>query len=73
MEMKEIMDVDPAMIRRTKEWLLAKRSGDGGYERNSRALDSFGGAPDDTTDVYITWALLNADIRDLEKEIAWLE
>ncbi len=72
-EMSKVMDVEPAVIQRTKDWLLARRDGQGGYLRNQRALDSFGGAPEDTTNAYITWALVNADITGLDKEIEWLE
>lgn len=72
-EMQQFMNVDQAMIERTKKWLMDRRNGKGGYNRNARALDSFGGAPEDTTDMYITWALLNAGVLDLEEEIKYLE
>src|SRR4029077_11677200 len=35
-----------------------------------RALDSFGGAPQDTTNAYITWALVESGEQGLEKKIA---
>jgi hypothetical protein len=37
--------------------------------RNSRALDSFGGAPEDTTNAYIVWALVESGADGMEKEI----
>ncbi len=62
-EMKEVMDVDQAMIDRTQEWLLGRCGTDGSFELDSKALDSFGRAPQDTTDAYIVWSLLEAGMR----------
>jgi uncharacterized protein YfaS (alpha-2-macroglobulin family) len=62
--------VDAAMMQRTRAWLLGRRDGKGGFQRNQRALDSFGGAPEDTTNAYIVWALLESGEGGLEKEIA---
>ena len=53
-------DVDAAMVERTADWLMKRRDGKGGYQRNSRALDSFGRASELTTNLYITWALSEA-------------
>jgi hypothetical protein len=63
-------DVDSAMVARTAQWLLGRRDGKGGYQRNERALDSFGGAPPDVTNAYITYALSEARQRGIETEIA---
>ncbi len=41
-DMEKVFDVDPAMLGRTAEWLLARRDGHGGFQRNPQALDSFG-------------------------------
>ncbi|MSP61815.1 MAG: hypothetical protein EXR72_16070 [Myxococcales bacterium] len=62
-------DVDRTMIDRTARWLYSRRDGKGGYLRNARALDSFGGAPPDVTNGYITWALTESGKRDLAVEI----
>ena len=43
--MKKVFPVDSEMLERTTKWLLKRRDGKGGFERNSRALDAFGGAP----------------------------
>eukprot|EP01117_Protostelium_nocturnum_P011523 TRINITY_DN4176_c0_g1_i4.p1 TRINITY_DN4176_c0_g1~~TRINITY_DN4176_c0_g1_i4.p1 ORF type:complete len:462 (+),score=173.26 TRINITY_DN4176_c0_g1_i4:125-1510(+) len=59
-EMKKVIEVDSGMIERTKNWLMSRRDGKGGFERNSLALDNFGGAPQEHTDAYITWALTEA-------------
>ncbi len=71
-DMSQVMDVDQAMVERTRKWLLSRRDGKGGFERNSRALDSFGSAPQDITDAYILWALTETGQDDLDKEIAKL-
>lgn len=71
-DMGKIMPVNEKMVRRTREWLLGRRDGKGGFKRNKRALDSFGRAPQPTTNAYIVWALLESrqDPKSLEKEIA---
>ena len=56
-DMARVQDVDPAMLKRTQEYLLSRRDGKGGFQRNPRALDTFGRAPDDITNAYIVWAL----------------
>jgi alpha-2-macroglobulin-like protein len=53
-------EVDRKMIERTASWLMSRRDGKGGFERNSRALDSFGRASAATTNGYIVWALTEA-------------
>jgi len=69
-DMSQVRNVDRAMLDRTRVWLLSRRDGNGGFRRNSRALDTFGGAPADTTNGYITWALIESGEKGLEKEIA---
>ncbi|MFH1807955.1 MAG: MG2 domain-containing protein [Pseudomonadota bacterium] len=61
--------VDSAMIERTKKWLYSRRDGKGGFQRNSRALDSFGGASTEVTDAYIVYALTEAGMSDLDLEL----
>jgi hypothetical protein len=69
-EMQKVYgEVDHTMIDRTAAWLYSRRDGEGGYLRNTRALDSFGGAPPEVTNGYITWALTEAGKRDLSVEI----
>ncbi len=70
-DMAKVMQVDNAMISRTRDWLLGRRDGQGGFKRNDRALDSFGRAPAPTTDAYIVWSLLESgqNPRSLAKEI----
>jgi len=59
-DMAKVMQVDNDMIERTRQWLLDRRDGKGGFKRNEQALDSFGGAPDPITNAYIVWSLLES-------------
>lgn len=61
--------VDQKMIDRTVEWLLSRRDGNGGFQRNPRALHYFGLSDDATTSIYIAYALSEAGFTDLEKEV----
>ncbi|MDP1978343.1 MG2 domain-containing protein [Undibacterium sp.] len=69
-DMKNIYgSVDSAMLARTASWLKTRRDGNGGYQRDAKALDSFGRAAPEVTDAYITWALVSAGESGLDKEI----
>jgi A-macroglobulin TED domain/Alpha-2-macroglobulin family len=65
-DLSKVFKVDPALIQRTQTYLLAQRDGQGGFKRNARALDTFGRAPDHTTNAYIVWALVESDPDDKE-------
>ncbi|CAK9114224.1 Complement C3 (HSE-MSF) [Cleaved into: Complement C3 beta chain, partial [Durusdinium trenchii] len=55
--------VDPGMVERTKKWLSKRRDEKtGSFLINERALDSFGRAPQHTTDAYILWSLSRAKL-----------
>jgi len=71
-DMARVMPIDDAMIKRTRDWLLLRRDGKGGFKRNEKALDSFGRAPAPTTNAYIVWSLLESGEKpgSLKKEIA---
>jgi anti-sigma factor RsiW len=72
-DMSKFYKVDAAMVERTRQYLLSRRDGQGGFARNARALDTFGRAPDDITNAYIVWALTESgDKGDITKEIARL-
>ena len=65
-DMKRVYgSVSRPMIRRTAKWLLNRRDGNGGFKRNSRALDSFGRASKAVTDAYITWSLSEAGTKGI--------
>ena len=66
--------VDTAMLGRLKTWLLGKRDGKGSFKLSDKALDSFGRAPQVTSDAYILWSLTAAGITTgLDKEISALK
>lgn len=69
-DMARVFPVDAAMLDRTRAWLLSKRDGRGGFARNSLSLDSFGAAPQEVTDAYVTWALSQAGVQGIEREVA---
>jgi uncharacterized protein YfaS (alpha-2-macroglobulin family) len=63
-DMAKVHDVDKAMLERTKQYLMARKDGKGGFERNARALDTFGRAPADITNAYIVWSLTESGKED---------
>jgi hypothetical protein len=67
-DMARVHPVDEAMMERTRSYLLGQRDGNGGFKRNTRAIDTFGRAPDDITNAYIVWALTESGQDDVEKE-----
>ncbi len=74
MDMKSVYNgVDDKMIDRTVNLLLEKRDGNGGFKKNPRALDSFGGADEDITNAYIVYALSEAGYKDIAKELNAVE
>ena len=69
-DMKQVYpDVDPAMVDRTARWLLARRDNQGGFRRDPQALDSFGRAAPQITNMYILYALVEAGYTDLPREL----
>ncbi|MFE8597853.1 MG2 domain-containing protein [Archangium violaceum] len=77
-DMKQVRDVDAAMMERTRAWLLKQRDGKGGFERKRRALHTWIEDPD-TSNAYILWALLESadkpaqQARELSKEVGALK
>jgi hypothetical protein len=69
-DMSQVRSVDKEMLDRTRTWLLGRRDGSGGFSLSSKSADSFGRAPVDTTNAYITWALIESGEKGLAKEIA---
>ncbi|EPX65066.1 hypothetical protein D187_000491 [Cystobacter fuscus DSM 2262] len=77
-DMKQVRDVNPAMLERTRAWLLKQRDGKGGFERKRRALHTW--IEDrDTSNAYILWALLESadkpaeQARELSREVEALK
>ncbi len=72
-DMARVYPVDKTMLERTRKYLMAQRDGQGGFKRNPRALDTFGGAPPHITNAYIVWALTESGKEDdVSKELAAL-
>ncbi len=74
MEFKDMQQVaqnqvDNAMVSRTTDWLLSRRDGKGGFLRSPQALDQFGRADQDVTNAYIIYALAEAGVKDIDREI----
>ncbi len=59
-DMSKVFDVDKTMVERTAAWLMSRRDSQGGFQRSTQALDSFGRASPTTTNAYIMWALAEA-------------
>lgn len=56
-EMSKVYDkVDPDMMKRTRNFILGRRSAKGGFD-NAPGLYSFSGAPKSVSDAYIVYAL----------------
>jgi FHA domain-containing protein/A-macroglobulin complement component/alpha-2-macroglobulin family protein/MG2 domain-containing protein len=67
-QMARVFPVDPALVKRTRDWILARRDGRGGFLAD--------GAPAPSTalaDAYIVWALGRAGVTDLAAEITAAE
>lgn len=67
-DMKKVRQVDAEMLARSRSWLLAQKDGKGGFERRRRALHTWI-EDKDTSDAYITWALLEAGEKRLDAEV----
>lgn len=71
--------VSPDGLIRNKDWLLSRRKSDGSgqFDKNPKALDTFGHSDQDITDAYIVWSLtfeedidytfLKAEFENLER------
>jgi hypothetical protein len=69
-DMARVYDkVDPVMVKRTVDWMLARRDGKGGFIRNPKALDAFGAADQDIANAYIAYALSEAGCQGFETEL----
>ncbi|WP_232293769.1 MG2 domain-containing protein [Stigmatella aurantiaca] len=74
-DMKQVREVDAAMIERTRAWLMRQRDGQGGFARKRRALHTWLEDPD-TSNAYILWALMESagrPVPELSREVAALK
>jgi uncharacterized protein YfaS (alpha-2-macroglobulin family) len=71
-DMSHVRNVDPAMLQRTREWLLAQRDGQGGYLRKTHTLHTWIADPE-CANAYNTWSLLQVGAKsELTKEVNWV-
>ncbi|MBV9124257.1 MAG: alpha-2-macroglobulin, partial [Planctomycetes bacterium] len=63
-DMARVRPVDAAMLERTRQYLMSRRDGKGGFLRNPSAVDTFGRAPELITNAYIVWALTESGKQD---------
>ena len=59
-DMQEFINVDKGMLQRTKDFLLHRRDGLGGFKVSSRGYDQFAAVPDRIANIYIVYALTQA-------------
>lgn len=68
-EMKGVYEgVEEAVLERTKAFLLSRRDGDGGYVQNVGKY-GFSGNKKALFNTYITWALSEVGVREIEVEV----
>lgn len=61
-DMKEFIDVDDKMLKRTKDFLLSRRDGKGSFRLSTRGYDRFASVPNKIANIYIVYALTQAGI-----------
>ena len=71
-DMAAVRPVDPAMLSRTRAWLLGRRDGKGGFDHGRRALHTWITDPA-CANGYCTWALLECGQTGLQPEVGWLK
>jgi uncharacterized membrane protein YgcG len=66
-DMSRVFPVDQEMLKRTKNYLIGSKDGNGGFKKNPRALDTFGYAPAEIANAYIVWAITESERTTAEK------
>lgn len=67
-EMKEVFNgVDDKMMQRTRDWLMSRRNGKGGF-RQHKGKYGFSGAREEVTNAYMLYALAATGTTDLQVE-----
>lgn len=59
-DMQEFIKVDQQMMQRTKQFLLSRRDGKGGFSLSSGGYDRFASVPNKIANIYIVYALSQA-------------
>jgi len=67
-EMKKVYKgVDETMLNRTKQWILSRRDGNGGFKQDSRRMHYISGSTEAIT-AYIVYALSEAGMKEIRRE-----
>lgn len=67
LEMKPFVKVDENMIKRTREWLISRKDGNGGYLQD-KGKYAFSNANKTVVNAYVNYALSFAGEKNIEKE-----
>lgn len=68
-EMKKVYNgVSESMVRRTRDWLLSRRTGDGTFKQNPGKYDWFSRSTKDVTNAYLVFSLTETGVLSLDKE-----
>ena len=59
-DMQEFVNVDKNMLQRTKDFLMNRRDGKGGFKVSSSGYDQFASVPDKIANIYIVYSLTQA-------------
>lgn len=62
-DMQEFINVDKAMLQRTRDFLLNRRDGKGGFMSSAQGYDRFASVPNKIANIYIVYALTQAGVR----------
>ncbi len=60
-DMQHVMTVDEEMVKRTRAWLMKRRDGEGGFQRNPRHLHVWS-VQQEIVNAYVLWAITEADV-----------
>ncbi|NNE00656.1 MAG: hypothetical protein HKN47_25350, partial [Pirellulaceae bacterium] len=60
-DMQQVMEVNQEMIVRTRAWLMKRRDGKGGFDRNPRHLHVWS-VQQEIVNAYVLWAITEADV-----------
>lgn len=63
-DMQQFLNVDKNMLQRTKDFLLSRRDGQGGFKPSSSGLDEFASVPEKIANIYIVYSLTQAGYGD---------
>lgn len=68
-DMQEFIDIDKKMLERTKQFLLNRRDGKGGFNLATGGYDRFAAVPNKIANIYIVYALTQAGMgNEIKKE-----